>query len=239
MSSEKQLKGQMSIFDFPEILPENNSIISKTEPVEIFPMPKPTETAEALNSAKSFQKKLEFRTPCNRMCDVEWCSKICFERRGYIWDKCKREWVKDIHGKCLISSTVECDYKPKQTTRNDSEHLSIDSLNPCDCGYSGRMAVRYTGCGIPNNGYMNGTPTFDKYLFTVYCPECFRMATAGGTLEGWWSNKTDPQKALKDWNTNKRLPCSPPALIERLKRESLEMDKTLERFPEFLDSEGE
>ena len=229
--SDRQLKGQMSIFDFPELLPESTK---EPEPAKVFSMPEPIE------SEIKAHKETELRTPCNRMCDVEWCSKVCFERRGYIWDKFKREWAKDNAGNCLISNHCECDYKIKtETTNNCNEHLNIDNLKPCDCGYSGRMAVRYTGCGIPNNGYMNGAPTFDKYLFTVYCPECFRMATAGGALEDWYSNKTDKQKAMKDWNENKRIICHSVSLTERLKRESKEMDRILEMFPDFMDEEGE
>lgn len=37
--------------------------------------------------------------PCSH-CDVEWCSIMCFQRRGYMWDRIHR-FVKDGDGKPL------------------------------------------------------------------------------------------------------------------------------------------
>ena len=56
------------------------------------------------------------RIPCNRVCDVEWCSIACFERRGLLYDRVKREWIKGKDGKPLRKSKdkVECDWEPKE-----------------------------------------------------------------------------------------------------------------------------
>lgn len=40
--------------------------------------------------------------PC-MYCDVEWCSLICFIRRGYIWDRVNR-FAKDENGMKLRKS---------------------------------------------------------------------------------------------------------------------------------------
>ena len=43
--------------------------------------------------------------PC-MYCDVEWCSLLCFIRRGYLWDGV-HEFVRDGNGKALRKS-IEC-----------------------------------------------------------------------------------------------------------------------------------
>ena len=52
------------------------------------------------------------RTPCNRHCDVEWCSKTCFERRGHMWNYSGYGWLRDNEGNLLIGRS-ECDWMPK------------------------------------------------------------------------------------------------------------------------------
>lgn len=51
------------------------------------------------------------RTPCDRHCDVEWCSRICFERRGYMWNYNGHGWLKDDNGNKMIGK-AECDWMP-------------------------------------------------------------------------------------------------------------------------------
>lgn len=53
-----------------------------------------------------------FRHPCERICDVEWCSMICFLRRGYIWDKSQHSFLYDEHGMALRTGKKECDWDP-------------------------------------------------------------------------------------------------------------------------------
>ena len=57
---------------------------------------------------------IEQRQPCGRLCDIEWCSIICFERRGQIYDRVHKEWLKDENGKPLIRKVQKiCDWTPK------------------------------------------------------------------------------------------------------------------------------
>lgn len=53
-----------------------------------------------LFDAKSINEKNEsLGEPCMH-CDVEWCSIICFIRRGYMWDRIHR-FVRGSDGKPL------------------------------------------------------------------------------------------------------------------------------------------
>lgn len=70
-------------------------------------------------------------------------------------------------------------------------------VKPCECG-NDRLAVRYTGCGIP---IQYDPPIYEKYLFCVFCPQCFNVAMSGNYDGAWRSNKTSIQEAVKDWNT--------------------------------------
>ena len=57
------------------------------------------------------------RTPCNRVCDCEWGSKRCMQKRGYIWNYPLRQWSRDEHGNVHKTANPECDYvRPKQLT---------------------------------------------------------------------------------------------------------------------------
>ena len=70
-------------------------------------------------------------------------------------------------------------------------------VKPCECG-NDRLAVRYTGCGIPNQ--FSSIVTYDNYLFCVFCPQCFNVAMCGNYEGAWRSNKLKIEEALKDWN---------------------------------------
>lgn len=61
------------------------------------------------NKLSSNNRKLVFRYQCKRYCDVEWCSRICFERRGQIWDKTEHKWVRNVDGTILVSDHKSCD----------------------------------------------------------------------------------------------------------------------------------
>lgn len=52
------------------------------------------------------------RTPCNRVCDCEWGSKSCMQKRGYIWNYVLNRWSRDEHGKIHRTAPEhrECDY---------------------------------------------------------------------------------------------------------------------------------
>lgn len=54
--------------------------------------------------------KEQKRTPCNRMCDCEWGSKRCHEKRGYIWNYVTRSWCRDPNGGYSRTANRECDY---------------------------------------------------------------------------------------------------------------------------------
>lgn len=63
--------------------------------------------------SSNYEGKYEWavRTPCNRHCDVEWCSRICFERRGYMWNYNGHGWLRDDNGNKMIGK-AECDWVP-------------------------------------------------------------------------------------------------------------------------------
>lgn len=71
-------------------------------------------------------------------------------------------------------------------------------VKPCECG-NDRLAVRYTGCGIPRQ--YTPITTYDNYLFCVFCPKCYRVAMSGDHDGAWRSNKLKIEDAIKDWNT--------------------------------------
>lgn len=54
-------------------------------------------------------KKLPYRYHCNRFCDVEYCSRICLERRGQIWDASKHKWLRNEDGSIMFSGHRGCD----------------------------------------------------------------------------------------------------------------------------------
>ena len=50
------------------------------------------------------------RTPCNRVCEVEWGSKTCMQKRGYIWNYVLNKWSRDENGNVNRIAHPECDY---------------------------------------------------------------------------------------------------------------------------------
>lgn len=61
------------------------------------------------------------RIPCNRPCNVEWCSMVCFKRRGYIWDKAAHSWVYGENGIALRTKARECDWEPTQDREDEGQ----------------------------------------------------------------------------------------------------------------------
>lgn len=55
------------------------------------------------------EKDFPYRFQCRRFCDVEYCSRICFERRGQIWDKTEHKWVRNEDGTIMCSGRRSCD----------------------------------------------------------------------------------------------------------------------------------
>jgi len=51
------------------------------------------------------------RTPCNRICEVEWGSLRCMEKNGMMYDHARREFLRNDNGQVLISNNRECDWK--------------------------------------------------------------------------------------------------------------------------------
>ena len=52
------------------------------------------------------------RQPCGRPCDVEWCSKKCFIKRGNIWNTQDGGWARNSQGEILRTKNRECDWEP-------------------------------------------------------------------------------------------------------------------------------
>lgn len=57
------------------------------------------------------------RTPCNRVCDCEWGSKMCIQKRGYIWNYELNRWSRDENGNIHRTAPEhrECDLKVGDT----------------------------------------------------------------------------------------------------------------------------
>lgn len=108
------------------------------------------------------------------------------------------------------------------------EDIKKSNVNTCECG-NNNLAITFTGCGIPNN--FTGVITYDNYLFCVFCPKCFRVATAN---IGWRSNKSSIDEAINDWNKNPHKLEKNEFILGRygLKYYADNMDKTIERFPD-------
>ena len=51
------------------------------------------------------------RTPCNRICDCEFGSKVCMQKRGYIWNYVLNRWSRDEHGNIHRCNRKDCDYE--------------------------------------------------------------------------------------------------------------------------------
>lgn len=101
-------------------------------------------------------------------------------------------------------------------------------VKACECG-NDSLAVRYSGCGIPNQ--FSPVVTYDKYLFCVFCPKCYRVATAS---LGWRSNKLSIKEAIRDWNTHPHKVEQDQFILSKygLKFYADIMSETIERFPE-------
>ena len=57
------------------------------------------------------------RTPCNRICECEWGSKTCMQKRGYIWNYALHKWSRDEHGNIHRTANKECDYVMSEQLR--------------------------------------------------------------------------------------------------------------------------
>jgi hypothetical protein len=58
-------------------------------------------------------KKMLLRTPCDRYCDCEWCSMMCFIKRGYIWDRTAHSFVYGEDGRAMRTKKRACDWNPE------------------------------------------------------------------------------------------------------------------------------
>lgn len=151
-------------------------------------------------------------------------------------EKCPRVCCRDCKVK-LCGARCNGSEEPQEAEQciDNVPHkkLTLDNLRPCDCGYTGRKAVAVTGCGIPTNGYLDGPRIYEKYLFEVFCPICYRTATSGPPLE-WASNKTDKQQAMQDWQKYP-LKESYTWRHEYLKKHADEMNETVKLFEGFVE----
>ena len=57
---------------------------------------------------------VQTQQPCGMPCDVEWCSKECFLKRGRIWNHETGGWVRDAQGNTKRLEDRECDYEPEE-----------------------------------------------------------------------------------------------------------------------------
>ena len=108
---------------------------------------------------------------------------------------------------------------------NGANNLKI---KPCECG-NDKLAVEYTGCGIPKT--FEPEVTYDRYLFFIFCPKCYRVAT--GRL-GWRSHCLSVKEAVNKWNNNPHKLEQSQFINGRygLKHYADIMPETIERFDE-------
>lgn len=108
---------------------------------------------------------------------------------------------------------------------------SKKKVNTCECGNT-KLAVRYSGCGIPNQ--FSPVVTYDNYLYCVFCPVCYRVATSGNYNGAWRSNKLSVKDAINDWNIYPHRISEDQFILGRygLKYYADNMADTIERFPE-------
>lgn len=59
-------------------------------------------------------KKMILRSPCDRYCDCEWCSMVCFKRRGYIWDETQHSFLHGEDGYALRTKKRACDWETEE-----------------------------------------------------------------------------------------------------------------------------
>ena len=133
------------------------------------------------------------RQPCGRPCDVEWCSKECFLKRGRVWNPKDGGWARDSQGETLKCKNRECDYEhdefedcfsdqeEAETKPEKQEPQPLDIRGLCDDGY------------CPNCDH-----AFDQYLHPdeidcEVCPEC-------GTPLDWtrWHKMNDTDEGSED-----------------------------------------
>ena len=93
----------------------------------------------------------ELRSCCSRVCEYEFGSLRCFEKRGYMYDYQKRRWLRNIKGEIIKMNNPECDWKPKEPKMPvDIRGLMDDAVCP-KCGWY--FLDEQTDCDVcPNCG---------------------------------------------------------------------------------------
>ena len=54
---------------------------------------------------------------CGRRCEFEFCSRLCFEKRGNVWDYSNNQWIRDEAGQIVKMTNPQCDYIPGMQTK--------------------------------------------------------------------------------------------------------------------------
>lgn len=92
-------------------------------------------------------------------------------------------------------------------------------LNSCKCGNK-KLKLRLTGRG---NALAFSPTVYEKYLYTVYCPECWRIAADS---LGWISHRITKEDAYKDWNSREPIDGNIKRLdVEMWKKYSVEVEE--------------
>lgn len=58
--------------------------------------------------------------PCDRVCDVGWCSLACFLRRGYLRGP-DQKWLRNENGEILRENHPVCDWNPREKTPEEEQ----------------------------------------------------------------------------------------------------------------------
>lgn len=90
------LEGQFSIFDYAE------------------PKEEPEPTEPQVEGSRDYSIKPTYKHPCDS-CDIAFGSKVCFLRRGYMWNHYDGGWLRDHFGNQLRvgEDKRECKYEPR------------------------------------------------------------------------------------------------------------------------------
>lgn len=66
-----------------------------------------------MNRQLELFEQYPLRTPCDRHCECEWCSLMCFEKRGYLYNRAAHDWIMGADGKPVIRDKKSCDWQPQ------------------------------------------------------------------------------------------------------------------------------
>ena len=133
------------------------------------------------------EPKYPVRTPCDRQCKYEWCSKECFLMRGYIWNHESGGWLRDKEGKARLRDKKECDWEPQNDLNQPQKCCGVTPwLHTTKCCH--------WDASKPQN-----------YMMYYICPMCGKTVIdeIGWVKYRHGTYDKASKQALEDWNNPK------------------------------------